>query len=153
MPGRRGPGPARAAAGAAGAAKGRIAWAAVLVVLVAPLWGPRWQTNHGRVFVAEAREISVRPGQVFSLHWKLAVQPGMEHRPVDPPFDPAVLAFTGADRVRGNPAYMGDGGELYLVFRAEGRGATELTVDNCWSSCEGFIGNYRERRTYLITVR
>ncbi|WP_285737971.1 hypothetical protein [Kitasatospora phosalacinea] len=132
---------------------GRAVWAAVLLVLVVPVWGEERRTNHGRVFPSDVREISVRRGQVFSLHWKLAVQPGTEHRPVNPPPDPAVVAFTGTDRVRGDPSYLGDGGELYLVFRAVGPGTTELTLDNCRESCGRFDEEYRERRTYRIVVR
>ncbi|MFB7945005.1 hypothetical protein ACFC6L_08795 [Kitasatospora phosalacinea] len=135
------------------ATRGRAAWAAVLLVLVAPLWGEERRTNHGRVFPSDVREIAVRRGQVFSLHWKLAVQPGTEHRTVGPPPDPGVVVPTGTDRVRGNPHYLGNGGELYLVFRAVGRGTTELTVDNCWESCGDFDEEYREHRTYRIVVR
>ncbi|MFJ4678351.1 hypothetical protein [Kitasatospora sp. NPDC088783] len=38
-------------------------------------------------------------------------------------------------------------------IRAEGRGGTELTVDNCRSSCGDFDEDHREHRTYRIVVR
>ncbi|MFJ5882573.1 hypothetical protein [Kitasatospora cineracea] len=135
------------------AAGARAVRASVLVALVAPLWGPRWQVNHGEVFASDTREVAVRPGQVFSLHWELAVDPGRYHRPVAPRPDPGVAVLTGVDEVPGDPDLLGDGGELYLVFRAEGRGTTELTVDNCREPCGGSADGFRERRTYRIVVR
>ncbi|BAJ28374.1 MULTISPECIES: hypothetical protein [Kitasatospora] len=134
--------------------RGEALWAAVLaLVLAVPVWGPRWQANHGRVFASDTPVIAVRSGQVFSLHWSLSVDPGMYHRPAQPPPDPAVVVFTGIDRTHGDPALAGYAGELYLVFRAEGRGTTELTVDNCQADCGGSLDNFRERRTYRIVVR
>ncbi|MFJ5232137.1 hypothetical protein ACIQBJ_19845 [Kitasatospora sp. NPDC088391] len=128
----------------------------LVLVLLPLLTAPVRQEGrlaHGRVFPKGVTEIEVRPGELFSLHWRLGVVPGTDHRPVRPLADPGVLAYVGADAVPGDPEYLGDGGELYLVFKSRGRGTTGLTVVNCaW--CDGDTrSSYGERDTYRITVR
>ncbi|WP_407917368.1 hypothetical protein [Kitasatospora sp. NE20-6] len=99
------------------------------------------------------REVQVRPGQTSSLHWHVAVDPGMEHLPIEPLPDPAVLEFDGADRepAEGWVETSGNGGELYLVFRAKNRGTTTVHVESC-QGCPSDYDSYREHNVYLVTV-
>ncbi|MEU9127786.1 hypothetical protein AB0D08_06670 [Kitasatospora sp. NPDC048540] len=87
------------------------------------------------------REVQARPGHTSLLRWPIAVDPGMQHLPTEPQPDPAMLEFVGAHRVPagGWVETSGDGGELYLAFRAESE------------SCKG-CDSHREHDVYLVTV-
>ncbi|WP_030462552.1 hypothetical protein [Kitasatospora sp. NRRL B-11411] len=127
---------------------------ALLPLLTAPAAPARGHMVHGTVFSKDATVIHVRPGQLFSLHWHLAVAPGTDHRPTDPLPDLDVLVFVGADEVppRGWIETMGDGGDLYLVLKARHPGTTTLNIANCFDCWPGYGSSYHEHNTYRIVV-
>ncbi|WP_180290618.1 hypothetical protein [Streptomyces sp. TLI_171] len=127
---------------------------ALLPLLTAPAPPARGRMVHGTVFSKNISTIHVRPGELFSLHWRLAVTPGMDHRPTTPLPAPDVLVFVGADEVppHGWIETAGDGGDLYLVFKAQHRGTTALNIANCFNCWVGYGSSYHERNTYQIVV-
>ncbi|GGV26924.1 hypothetical protein GCM10010495_48670 [Kitasatospora herbaricolor] len=103
---------------------------------------------HGYTYPRDVRVVQARPGQTSPLHWHVAVDPGMEHLPIQPLPDPAVLEFVGADRV---PAgrwveTSGDAWEL-----AKNRGITTAHVES-GQGCPSDYNSYREHDVYLVSV-
>nr|BEK71407.1 hypothetical protein KPHV_86340 [Kitasatospora purpeofusca] len=110
---------------------------------------------HGHIYSKNVSDIHAGPGEIFSLRWHLAVSPGMDHLPSDPAPDPNVLAFIGAERIHPGGLWMaptmGDGGDLYLIFKARSPGSTILTIGNCFT-CPDYYASYRERSIYHVRV-
>ncbi|WP_035849359.1 protease inhibitor I42 family protein [Kitasatospora azatica] len=109
--------------------------------------------NHGQVFAFGTSTIDVKPGQTFSLHQKLAVVPGSDDwQVVDPRPDPAVLGVVGTDRIKPAGGQVGDGGEVYLVFKAAAKGTTEVVLENCLSCTGALKQTYHSHNTYRVVV-
>ncbi|MDH6130278.1 hypothetical protein [Kitasatospora sp. GP82] len=128
------------------------ALAAVPLLLAAAGCSDTGRMDHGTVFADNRREITVKPGQTFSLHWKLSVVPGNDWKAVPPTADPSVVSFIGEDRIAGDQSHSGDGGNLYLVFRAGTKGSTKLALDNCFTCTGALKDTYHSPRTYAVTV-
>ncbi|MFD0275092.1 protease inhibitor I42 family protein [Kitasatospora sp. NPDC127111] len=114
---------------------------ALVVVLAAGAVGVHLLTSgkldHGKVFTASSGQLTVTPGQLFSIeidehpawgdHWTVAT-PGP---------DPATVQAS-ADEYVGNlhlleksdVGVFGSGGRHYFVFRANGPGRTEIALHN-----------------------
>ncbi|MFI1523863.1 hypothetical protein [Kitasatospora cineracea] len=129
---------------------GLVASGVVLVVAWLVIGAGR--TGHGKVFDRSSDELSVRAGQTFSLYWKLPVVPGTDWRPVAPDPDPAVVGFVGVDRYSDAGAPSGDGGHLYLVFKARRPGTTTIVVANCSGCDERARKLFQHQETYRVTV-
>ncbi|MFE9423448.1 hypothetical protein ACFYNO_10850 [Kitasatospora sp. NPDC006697] len=109
--------------------------------------------DHGQVFAFGTGRLAVTAGQTFSLYSKLAVVPGAKDWTViDPQPDPAVLKVVGPDYLKGG-GNAGDGGSVYLVFKAVGKGSTDFTVENCLN-CDAMLKpTYQVRNTYHLVVK
>lgn len=131
-------------------ARAGLASLPLLAVLVSGC-GDGGKLDHGTVFGAGSRAISVSPGERFSLHWKLAVVPGNDWKVVAPQPDSSVVKSVGTDKIAPDGG-TGDGGELYLVFEAGSKGSTKMTVADCFS-CDPMLKKiYGSRKTYEVTV-
>jgi hypothetical protein len=109
--------------------------------------------DHGTVFPFGTATIQVKPGQTFSLHQKLAVVPGADDwQVVDPRPDPAVVAVAGTDRIKPDGGNDGDGGEVYLVFKAVAKGSTEVVLEHCLGCTGAMRQTYHSRDTYRVVV-
>lgn len=108
--------------------------------------------DHGKVFVNDRTDLTVKPGQTFSVRWTLNVTPGNDWKAVAPAADPAVVSFVGEDRISADQNQLGDGGELYLVFKAGKRGSTELALENCFDCTGALRETYHDHKTYRVTV-
>ncbi|GAA1971672.1 hypothetical protein [Kitasatospora viridis] len=126
--------------------------AAVAGLLLAGCDTQSGKLDHGRVFGFDTPQLKVAVGQTFSLYRKLAVVPGQrDWTVVDPQPDPGVLKVVGPDYLKGGGG-MGDGGSVYLVFKAVGKGGTDFTVQNC-GSCDAMLRpTYQVRETYHLVV-
>ncbi|MFE0461419.1 hypothetical protein ACFW1A_19440 [Kitasatospora sp. NPDC058965] len=131
--------------------RGRALGLAAAAVLLTGCQG-QGGDDHGRVFAFGSSEIRVSVGQTFSLHQKLAVTPGAQDwQVVDPRPDAAVLDVVRTDRTKPD-GETGDGGQVYLVFKAVGKGSTEVVLEHCLDCTGAMRDTYHSRDTYHVVV-
>ena len=107
--------------------------------------------DHGQVFAFGTTTIHLKAGQTFSLHKKLAVVPGNDWQVSDPRPDAKVVTVVGTDRIKADGA-SGDGGELYLIFKAVANGNTQVVLDNCLDCPPSLKQIYQSHDTYNVEV-
>ncbi|MCX4751355.1 hypothetical protein OG455_38640 [Kitasatospora sp. NBC_01287] len=109
--------------------------------------------DHGEVYAFGTASIRVKAGQTFSLRQKLAVVPGSDDwQVIAPRPDPAVVAVVGTDLIKADSSHMGDGGEVYLVFKAVAKGSTEVQLENCLSCASYLRASYQQHGSYRVEV-
>ncbi|MFH8385095.1 protease inhibitor I42 family protein [Kitasatospora sp. NPDC018058] len=119
--------------------------------------------DHGTVFTATSGELSVKPGQLFSVEVSAHRERGDVWTVADPAPDPAVVQTVGDEFVRnvglanlGGAIGSDSGGHYYFVFRAaQNPGRTTVTVHVSYRDRGGMTfsgGPEQTRRQFTVNV-
>ncbi|MEU6232213.1 protease inhibitor I42 family protein [Kitasatospora sp. NPDC047058] len=124
----------------------------------------RGELDHGKVFTAASGELSVRPGQLFSIEVDEHPSWGDHWTVVTPGPDPAAVRVSDDEYVRNlrlldktGLGVLGSGGRHYFVFRANAAGRTEISLRN--APAGGAVGPpagpapAQAERHYTVEVR
>ncbi|MFH8382384.1 hypothetical protein ACH4E7_15770 [Kitasatospora sp. NPDC018058] len=119
--------------------------------------------DHGTVFTESSGQLTVKPGELFSIE-VFGYQGGRETWTVAfPGPDPAIVQPSGDEYVDnvgiedlagfvliGN---RGSGGHYYFTFRARNSGRTTIAVHAGYSGHKSFGGSDQTKREFTVDVR
>ncbi|MEU8927744.1 protease inhibitor I42 family protein [Kitasatospora sp. NPDC048545] len=122
--------------------------------------------DHGTVFTQTSGQLTVKPGELFSIEVFAYREAGDNWTMATPAPDPAVVQGAGDEYVDnfgikdllgfGGTGDLGAGGHYYFTFRAQSPGRTTVTVHVDFRDQEGWTfsgGPERTKRQFTIDVR
>ncbi|MFH8387257.1 protease inhibitor I42 family protein [Kitasatospora sp. NPDC018058] len=124
------------------------------------------ELDHGTVFTQTSGQLTVKPGELFSIEVFAYREAGDNWTMATPVPDPAVVRATGDEYVDdfgikdlpgfGGTGDLGTGGHYYFTFRAQSPGRTTVTVHVAYRDELGgtFSGGPEQtKRQFTIDVR